>query len=69
MEKETELLAWINATYNETDFDYIDAVATIFANMSTIAAMHDLDKKILNASSEVAKNLLIEAREEFELEE
>ena len=63
---ESDILKWISRTYDQNNLEYIDALSTIFANMSTIESTNTLKRYILNAQNIEAKNLLDEVIKERE---
>lgn len=63
---EPVLLKWISETYEQNNRKYIDAISTIYANMSTNEAQKSLKKKIKESTNSATKELLIEALTEFE---
>ncbi len=66
-EFEAKILKWILTTFDQNDEKYIDAVSTIYANMSSNEALISLKKNISETTNKKTKDLLMEGLSEFKL--
>ncbi|WP_144395376.1 hypothetical protein [Pleionea sediminis] len=65
IELEHTILQWINESFDENDDRYMDALATVYANMCSSEALKHLQDKATSISNLKSKKYLEEAINEF----
>ena len=60
------ILDWFSKTYSKDDAKYLDAISTIYANMSSDEALTSLKMSITDSNNTIVESLLGEAFNDFE---